>query len=62
MAIKTIAMIDQFGVSVDEDVADMAMTTTEPKLDYKKIDPSKYADIFENPKTFEEAWDHPDPF
>jgi len=31
-------------------------------VDYSKVDPSKYKDIFENPATFEEAWFHPCPF
>ena len=31
-------------------------------IDYEKVDPSRYKDIFECPKTFEEAWNHPCPF
>ena len=26
------------------------------------VDPSRFKDLFENPKTFDEAWNHPDPF
>ena len=25
-------------------------------VDYSKVDPSRYKDIFESPTTFEEAW------
>jgi len=35
---------------------------SEEPIDYEKIDPSRYKDIFECPKTFEEAWNHPCPF
>ena len=31
-------------------------------IDYSKVDPSRYKDIFESPTTFEEAWFHPCPF
>jgi len=34
----------------------------EEPIDYEKIDPTRYKDIFECPKTFEEAWNHPCPF
>jgi hypothetical protein len=29
-------------------------------VDHKKIDPSKYKDVFNIPKTWQEAWNHPD--
>ena len=28
----------------------------------KKVDPAKYKDMFDNPTTFDEAWNHPCPF
>ena len=34
----------------------------EGQVDYEKVDPSKYKDIFEKPNSFEEAWNHPCPF
>ena len=40
---------------------DTAMAATD-KLDYSKVDPTTYKDIFTVPSTFEEAWNHPDPF
>ena len=30
--------------------------------DHEKIDPSKYKDVYENPRKFKDAWDHPDPW
>ena len=63
MAINALTMIDKFGADLDDYVADLAMSSVEPEhRDYSTVDPSKYKDIFENPKTFEDAWDHPDPF
>ena len=32
------------------------------EMDPEKIDPSKYKDMFENPKKFDEAWNHHDEF
>ena len=32
------------------------------EMDPEKIDPSKYKDMFENPKKFDEAWNHHDDF
>ena len=29
------------------------------KPDYDKVNPNTYADIFENPLTYKQAWDHP---
>ena len=33
--------------------------TGNSKLDYDKVNPNAYAYIFENPTTYEQAWDHP---
>jgi len=32
------------------------------KEELEKLDPSRYKDVFENPRTFDEAWNHPCPF
>ncbi|MGL5934163.1 MAG: reverse transcriptase domain-containing protein, partial [Cetobacterium sp.] len=61
MAINAITMIDKYDADIAEYVTDLAMASMET-LDHSKIDPSKYKDIFENPKTFMEAWNHPDTF
>ena len=65
MPISAFGMIDRFGGDFDDLAADLAMAATEqPKepLDYNKIDPAMYKEIFENPKSWDEAWNHPDPF
>ena len=63
IAISAATMIDKFGADFNDYAGDLAMASVELEYkDYSKMDPSKYKDIFENPKTFEEAWDHPDPF
>ena len=49
------ALVDKFGEDIEDVVDDMAMKVTE-------VDPSQYKDMFENPKNFDEAWNHPDPF
>jgi Reverse transcriptase (RNA-dependent DNA polymerase)/gag-polypeptide of LTR copia-type len=61
MAINAVMMIDKFGADIDKHVAELAMAAVATE-DYSKIDPAKFKDIFENPKSFEEAWNHPDPF
>ena len=30
--------------------------------DLEKMDPSRYKDVFDNPRTFQDAWNHPCPF
>jgi hypothetical protein len=57
-------MIDRFGGEFADYVdllPDLCMVTSD-KPDYEKLNPSLYKDMFENPKTFDEAWNHPDPF
>jgi hypothetical protein len=51
--------VDKFGESA-EILSDTAMAATD--VDYSKVDPSTYKDIFTVPTTFEEAWNHPCPF
>jgi hypothetical protein len=38
------------------------INTFEAAYAHLEVDPTQYADIYENPKTFDEAWNHPDPF
>ena len=51
-------MIDRFGGEIEDYVPDMAFTA----IDYSQVDPSKYKDMFEVPKTFQDAWNHPEHF
>jgi hypothetical protein len=51
--------VAKFGESA-EILSDTAMAAT--GVDYSKVDPSTYKDIFTVPTTFEEAWNHPCPF
>jgi hypothetical protein len=51
------AMIDRFGGDIGA-FAEYGFTAQGPV----GMDPSQYKDAFENPKGYEEAWNHPDPF
>ena len=52
--------IDKYGANF-ETMNDTGLAA--PKtIDYTKVDPSKYKDIFNDPTSFDEAWNHPDPF
>ena len=55
-------MIDKF--DMDELLPDMCfkMQHVDVEEAYEKMDPTKYKDIFESPKNFDEAWNHPEPF
>ena len=59
-AIGTYALVDRLGEDVGELAPDMAFKSQE--IDPKKLDPSRYKDVFEDPKSFDEAWNHPDLF
>ena len=48
------AMVDRFGGDIGS-YAECVFNVTDP-------DPSKFKDQFENPKGYDEAWNHPDPF
>ena len=55
---------DAANILIDRHHADFAFTvqsSTNPKttLNYDEIDPTKLKDIFHNPTTFEQAWNHP---
>jgi Reverse transcriptase (RNA-dependent DNA polymerase) len=52
----TFVMIDRFAAGVE------GLTLFEAAYSHSEVDPTKYADIYENPKTFDEAWNHPEPF
>jgi len=61
-------MIDRFGEDFEVLLGNYAFVVeTDHEAgretpDYSKIDPSKYKDMFEAPNTFDEAWNHSDPF
>ena len=48
-------MIDRFG-------GDIGSFAEYGFIAHDELDPSKYKDTFENPKNYQEAWNHPDPF
>jgi hypothetical protein len=54
-------MIDRYAMIIDEtqeeDIAMSAMV-----IDYDKVDPMKFKDMFKCPQKFNEAWNHPDPW
>ena len=63
MVVNHVAMIDKFGSDIEEVVPDMMLNAVEQgQVDYSKIDPAKYKDIFDKPGSFDEAWNHPEPF
>jgi hypothetical protein len=49
---------EQMDVVPTTEINDTAMV----EIDYEKVDPTTYRDIFKLPKTFEEAWNHECPF
>ena len=59
-------LIYKFDTEIEEMLPDLACKAQDShhggKVDYEKIDPSKYKDMFESPKTFNGAWNHPEPF
>ena len=55
---------DAANILIDRHHADFAFaaqTLVSPKtiLNYDKINPTKFKDIFDNPMTFDQAWNHP---
>ena len=63
MAVDALTMIDRFGGDINELVDDLAMKAEEEgPIDYSKIDPCKYKDIFKDPPNFNTAWNHPEAF
>jgi Reverse transcriptase (RNA-dependent DNA polymerase) len=61
LAITALMLVDKYGADIDEHATELAMAAMAAE-DYSKIDPTTDKDIFENPKSFEEAWNHPDSF
>ena len=55
---KLIALIDRFG----GDIGNFADYADEIGLSAAELDPSTFKDKFEVPNSFDEAWNHPDPF
>ena len=54
-------LIDRFGFEFGDLADDLAMSAVETG-DYSKMDPTKYKEIFDNPKNWDEGWNHPEPF
>jgi hypothetical protein len=61
--------IDEFNPAANEYVNRYSLRTNRDQMhraffmvDHEKIDPSKYKDVFNIPKTWQEAWNHPDPW
>ena len=61
-AAPAIAMVDRFNIPFEAYSETSFAANDEGQVDYEKVDPSKYKDIFEKPNSFEEAWNHPCPF
>ena len=59
-AIEAHVLIDRLHEDAGEYAPEMAFKAME--MDPEKIDPSKYKDMFEHPKKFDEAWNHHDEF
>ena len=55
-AIGAFVLIDKFNERVEDVLPDMACRVQE--VDYEKMDPARYKDIFKNPDNFDEAWNH----
>jgi hypothetical protein len=51
-------LIDRYEVDPGELANDMALIIWHD-VDYSKIDPSKYMEMFDIPASFDEAWNHP---
>ena len=49
------ALVDRFGEDIGDLAPDFAMRVQE-------VDPAKFKDMYDNPKSFDEAWNHPDAF
>ena len=66
LAADAFCMIDRFGAEFDEDVLpEMVMLAKDQVLtedEYEKMNPARYKDIFDKPDSFDQAWNHPEPF
>ena len=49
-------------VDLTDGLGQATLTQATLAYDPRTIDPSKYKYLFSKPSTFEEAWDHPEPF
>jgi hypothetical protein len=52
------AYVNQYSLRTNRDQMHMAFYM----VDHVKIDPSKYTDVFNIPNSWQEAWNHPDPW
>ena len=50
------ALVDRFGGDIGKLARLMALKVSGP-IDYSKIDPSQCKDLFEDPTSYDEAWD-----
>ena len=61
-------MVDKLQEDIGKLAPDMAFKAATRKVvqeevvDARAIDPAKYKDMFANPSSFDEAWNHSDPF
>ena len=60
-AVPAFTLVDRFGGDIGS-FAECAMSVIDTKDPYKDVDPSQCKDMFENPSSYEEAWNHKDPF
>ena len=58
IVIDALSLINQFQLDPGVLANDMALVVRHD-VDYTKIDPSKYKEMFDAPTSFDEAWNHP---
>jgi hypothetical protein len=56
--IDALSLIDRFKLDPGELANDMALVVRHD-VDYTKVDPLKYKEMFDVPTSFDEAWNHP---
>ena len=68
MVVDAFAMIDRFGAEFDDEDLPELMYHVRGKdddvdqEDFEKVNPATYKDIFESPMSFDDAWNHEEPF
>jgi hypothetical protein len=55
------AMIDEYAMMIDE-MQEEEIAMSAMAINYEKVDPIKFKDMFKCPQKFNEAWNHPDPW
>ena len=67
-AIDAYTMIDRFGGDFEMLAGELSFVSLDVSKAYyteeelEKLNPSQYKDLFDKPMTFNDAWNHPDPF